>query len=99
MGTDLVLHEIRLTIWIIWGCEQVKRVRKECDHLAKRRTVIPVVPREGNLPVERLRAYIPVFSEASIDFYGPVDWRLMMPLIENHRENPNRLFCSLHIDN
>ena len=89
VGTDTLLSEIRRYLWIIRGRELMKSIRKGCDHCAKK-TVRPAVPRMGDLPPERLTAYRPIFSDVSIDFSGPIDWRLMRPLGSHHRNQPTR---------
>ena len=89
VGTDTLLSETRRTVWIVRGRELMKSIRKACDHCAKR-TVRPAVPRMGELPPERLMAYRPVFSDVSIDFFGPLDWRLMRPLGSDHRDPQTR---------
>ena len=69
--------------------ELMKSMRKSCDHCAKK-TARPAVPLMGDLPPERLTAYRPVFSDVSIDFFGPIDWRLMWPLGSDHRNPQTR---------
>ena len=83
------LSETRYHVWIIRGRELMKSIRKGCDHCAKK-TVRPTVPRMGDLPPERLRAYMPVSSGVSIDFFGPIDWWLMRPLGNVHRDVQTR---------
>ena len=89
VGTDTLLSEIRRYLWIVRGRELMKSIRKGCDHCAKK-TVRPAVPRMGDLPPERLTAYRTVFSDVSIDFFGPIEWRLLRPLGSDHR-NPQNL--------
>jgi len=62
---------------------------KGCDHCAKK-TVRPAVPRTGDLPADRLMAYRPVFSDVSIDFFEPIDWRLIRPLGSHPKDQKTR---------
>ena len=70
------------------GRELMKSIRKGFDHCAKK-TVRPAIPWMGDLP-ERLTANRPVLSDGSIDFFGPIDWRLMLSLGSDHRNPQTR---------
>ena len=67
----------------------MKSIRKACGHCQKQ-SARPAIPRMGDLPSDRLTAYRPVFTDVSIDFFGPIDWRLMRPLNSDHREKQKR---------
>ena len=80
VGTDTLLSETRRSVWIIRGRELMKSIRKVCGHCQKQ-SVRPAIPRMG---------FPPVFSDVSIDFFGPIDWRLMRPLSSDRRDPQTR---------
>lgn len=69
--TNRTLHEVRATYWIIKERRTIQGVVKRCQECV-RRYAVPVVPMMASLPVNRLRPYLPPFTNVGVDFFGPL---------------------------
>lgn len=69
---ELTICEVRLRFWIISARTVLQQVKKKCAFCIIR-SASPVQPMMGQLPKDRLTAYVRPFSYCGVDFFGPIN--------------------------
>lgn len=68
---DATICAIRQRYWVQHLRSLVRKVKNQCQ-VCKIRNAIPKKQIEGQLPVDRLTAYIHPFTYTGLDFFGPI---------------------------
>ena len=74
-GVDHVLAAIRQKFWIIRGRQEIKHLKRKCDHCKKERAKTGS-QLQSELPIERMSPMQPAFYCTSVDYFGPLEVRL-----------------------
>ncbi len=74
-GVDHVLAAIREKFWIIRGRQEIKHLKRKCDHCKKERATTGS-QLQSELPIERMSPMQPAFYCTSVDYFGPLEVRL-----------------------
>lgn len=66
-----IMSEIRQQFWIPNLKSAIDKAKSRCQE-CKNRSVTPLPPRMGELPFDRLAAYVRPFSYSGVDYFGPL---------------------------
>lgn len=67
-----IINEIRQQYWIPSIKSTVDKAKSRCQE-CKNRSAIPAPPLMGELPYDRLAAYVRPFSYCGVDYFGPLE--------------------------
>lgn len=67
-----IANEIRQKFWIPNIKVMVKRCKQECQ-ICKNLAAIPMPPKMGELPYDRVAAYVRPFTYCGLDYFGPLN--------------------------
>lgn len=75
-SVDQTLQEVRQQYWVPKGRITVQRFLRPCL-FCKRLNARPIQPIMADLPPFRLESHLPVFANTGVDYFGPVEIKIL----------------------